>query len=342
MKQAATKPLLITMGCPVGIGPELILKFFTRPDNPQRRLPVVVVGDPAVLHWCSRVLALPAAIVPWQPGNPVDPDVLPVYLPPASSPLDPAALTWGQPDRQTGAAMADWIEGAVALIRRGAASGLVTCPISKKALHEAGSPFPGHTEMLAALCQSPAFAMMMAGRTLKVTLVTIHQSLASVPSSLTIARVAHLIDMTGRSLLGDFAIAAPRLAVAAFNPHAGENGLFGDEEERIITPAILQARQDGWLVSGPYPPDTVFHRAAAGAFDAVVCMYHDQGLIPFKLLHFADGVNVTIGLPIVRTSVDHGTAYDIAGQGIADPASLFAAVAMAAEIVANRRSIHHD
>ncbi|MEW6520902.1 MAG: 4-hydroxythreonine-4-phosphate dehydrogenase PdxA [Thermodesulfobacteriota bacterium] len=330
------KPLAITMGCPVGIGPEIILKFFAAAPHAAADRPAVVVGDPGVLEWCSRELAIPATVVSWQPGDEVAPQVIPVLRPPVLPALDPAQLTWGRPDILTGRAMGCYIETAVQLIRQGACSGMTTCPITKKSLNEAGYAFPGHTEMLAALCASSDYAMMMAGGRLRVTLVTIHAALAAVPRLLTPEKIAKLIAMTARSLQQDFAIAEPRLAVAALNPHAGESGLFGDEEESLIRPAILRARQAGWLVSGPYPADTVFYKAVSGAYDAVVCMYHDQGLIPFKLLHFQDGVNVTIGLPIVRTSVDHGTAYDIAGQGKADPASLAAAVAMARQIIANR------
>jgi 4-hydroxythreonine-4-phosphate dehydrogenase len=179
----------------------------------------------------------------------------------------------------------------------------------------------------------------MAGATLKVTLVTIHQALAEVPGAITKEAVLRMIGITGRALRDDFGIPRPRLAVAGLNPHAGEGGMFGDEEQRVIGPAVAEGRGAGWLVEGPFPPDTVFHKAVAGQFDAVVCMYHDQGLIPFKLLHFSDGVNVTLGLPMVRTSVDHGTAYDIAGKGLAEPTSLAAAVAMAEVIVANRQKL---
>jgi 4-hydroxythreonine-4-phosphate dehydrogenase len=167
--------------------------------------------------------------------------------------------------------------------------------------------------MLADLCQARDFAMMMAGATLKITLVSIHQPLAEVPGAITQEAVLRMIGITGQALRDDFGVVQPRLAVAGLNPHAGEGGMFGDEEQRVIGPAV-EAGRAGWLVEGPFPPDTVF-KAVAGQFDAVVCMYHDQGLIPFKLLHFSDGVNVTLGLPIVRTSVDHGTAYDIAARG---------------------------
>jgi 4-hydroxythreonine-4-phosphate dehydrogenase len=213
---------------------------------------------------------------------------------------------------------------------------MTTCPITKSALQAAGYNYPGHTEMLADLCQCSDYAMMMAGPSLKVTLVTIHQSLQTVSGDLSIGKIVKLIALSGRSLQNDFGIKTPRLAVAGLNPHAGEGGIFGDEESRLIAPAVAAAREAGWQVEGPFPPDTVFNKALGGNFDLVVCMYHDQGLIPFKLLHFADGVNVTIGLPIIRTSVDHGTAYDIAGQGKASPVSLAAAYEMAALIAENR------
>jgi 4-hydroxythreonine-4-phosphate dehydrogenase len=189
--------------------------------------------------------------------------------------------------------------------------------------------------MLAALCACSDYGMMMAGTTLRVTLVTIHQALRDVPRHLSIESVCRLIDLTARSLQVDFGIDQPAIAVAGLNPHAGEDGLFGQEEKTIIGPAVKKTA-GVWNVEGPFAPDTVFNQAVSGRFDAVVCMYHDQGLIPFKLLHFADGVNVTIGLPIVRTSVDHGTAYDIAGKGVASPESLKAAYHMAADIVRNR------
>ena len=331
------KPLAITMGCPVGIGPEIILKFFAAADSAgDRDMPAVVVGDPAVLAWCGRSLGLAADVVAWQPGEPVPARAIPVFRPPDLPELLPQNLVWGRPDRQTGLAMGRAIEAAVHGILGHVFSGMVTCPIAKKALHAAGYTFPGHTEMLASLCRSREYAMMMAGDRLRVTLVTIHTPLRDVPASLTTEKIHKLIEMTATSLQRDFAVSRPRLAVAALNPHAGEAGMFGNEEELVISPAIRRARRDGWLADGPYPADTVFFKAAAGDYDAVVCMYHDQGLIPFKLLHFKDGVNVTIGLPLVRTSVDHGTAYDIAGQGLADPASLAAAVRMARAIIANR------
>ena len=190
--------------------------------------------------------------------------------------------------------------------------------------------------MLASLTKASSFAMMMAGSKLRVTLVTIHCPLREVAHRLTIQAVYSMIRITHQALTIDFAIRSPQIAVAGLNPHGGENRLFGSEEQQVIGPAIEQAQKEHIDVSGPYPPDTLFFKAASGAFDAVVCMYHDQGLIPFKLLHFEDGVNVTLGLPIVRTSVDHGTAYDIAGKGLASHRSLDEAIKLAAFISRNR------
>ena len=244
-------------------------------------------------------------------------------------------MSWGQPDLVTGRVMGQYIIDAVSLIGARHCSALVTCPISKKSLQQAGYSYPGHTEMLAALTDTRQVRMMMAGPSLKVVLVTIHEPLRRVCELLTRQEIGNCIKMTRIALQQDFAIANPRIAVAGLNPHSGEDSLFGDEEARIIAPAVAENSVQG-DVSGPWPPDTVFYKAAAGQFDAVIAMYHDQGLIPFKLLHFHDGVNVTLGLPLVRTSVDHGTAYDIAGRNLADPTSLLAALTMAQTIAANR------
>ncbi len=330
-----SKPIGITMGCPVGVGPEIILRLFSAPREPIAAT-LVVLGDINVLRRCAVQLGLTVPIIAWCPGQKVAPGTVAVL---SLSDLSEDDCRWGQPNGQTGLAMAGYIEEAVRLIAGGELAGMVTCPIAKSALKAAGYGYPGHTEMLADLTHSDDFAMMLAGERLRVTLVTIHCALANVPAALSVAAVERLINITGGALRDDFGISSPRLAVAGLNPHAGEGGMFGDEEERYIAPAIVRARQEGWQVEGPFPPDTVFFKAANGDFDAVVCMYHDQGLIPFKLLHFADGVNVTLGLPVVRTSVDHGTAYDIAGQGIASAASLIAAVRVAAEIVNNRQGL---
>ncbi|MFN2353073.1 MAG: 4-hydroxythreonine-4-phosphate dehydrogenase PdxA [Desulfopila sp.] len=324
-------PLAITMGCPVGIGPEIILRCFGASRTTGR--PAVVIGDQAVLEWTADHLGLDISCVSWQPGDPLPAHGIPVC---SVSRLTPGALQWGSPNRQTGVAMARYIEVAVELTRQGVLDGIVTCPISKTALRMADYRYPGHTEMLADLTGQSNYTMMMVGATLRVSLVTIHCSLQESIHRLNIASICHNIQLLHSALRQDFGISQPRIAVAGLNPHAGEECLFGTEERDIIAPAIGQFRQS-MDIAGPVPPDTVFHKAAQGAYDGVVCMYHDQGLIPFKLLHFNDGVNVTIGLPIVRTSVDHGTAYDIAGLGLASMDSLAAAVELGAVIAANRK-----
>jgi len=322
----------ITMGCPVGIGPEIIIRFHQRGCAFDGFQPVVL-GDKGVLKRSRDELGAGIEVAAWRPGNPVKEGAVNVF---SLSELG-RGLCWGKPDQLTGGAMARYIESAVDLLKDDILAAMVTCPITKLALNEAGYNYPGHTEMLAALCGTDSFVMMMAGSRLRVTLASIHVGLNRVVSALDPAKIEKLIIMTGRALQVDFGIENPRLAVAALNPHAGEGGMFGDEEDRLIRPAIDKAIAGGWQVEGPFPPDTIFYRASQGQFDGVVCMYHDQGLIPFKLLHFEDGVNVTLGLPIVRTSVDHGTAYDIAGLGKASSASLEAAFSLATDIVLNRK-----
>ncbi len=324
----------ITMGCPAGIGPEILLRYLSRvtADSAIRH---VILGDIGVLEKCGRELSIGHALKVWQPGTALPDNATPVV--PVSR-LDTASFTWGQPNVSTGRAMADYIITAVDLARRNLLDGIATCPISKSSLNKAGYLYPGHTEMLAQLTGSDDYCMMMAGKKLRVTLVTIHCDLAKVPSLLNRQAVFKLITTTDKALKMDFGIRSPRIGVAGLNPHGGEEGLFGSEELMSIKPAVDQAKSAGIDAAGPFPPDTVFYRAACGDFDAVVCMYHDQGLIPFKLLHFEDGVNVTLGLPLVRTSVDHGTAYDIAGKGIANHHSLREAVRLAAFISRNRKN----
>jgi 4-hydroxythreonine-4-phosphate dehydrogenase len=326
-----SQPVAITMGCPVGIGPEIILRFFESLQGTTHSLPVVL-GDRGVLVSCADLLQSTLQPVAWQPGQEIRQGTVPVL---ELSRLEQNELHWGVPTRETSLAMAGYIRRAVQGIVQGDFSGMVTCPISKKSLNEAGIHYPGHTEMLAELTGTADYGMMMAGSRLRVVLATIHEPLSRVSALMTTEKIRNCIEMTIRSLQQDFGCTRPRVAVAGLNPHSGEQGMFGREELDIIAPAVEQYTGTG-EVSGPWPPDTVFFKAASGSFDAVVAMYHDQGLIPFKLLHFQDGVNVTLGLPIVRTSVDHGTAYDIAGKGRADSASLAAAWRMAGEIIANR------
>ena len=329
--EQASAPVAITMGCPVGIGPEIICRLLSRDDisGPGR---FVVIGDIDVLRQAAALLQLRLTCVPWQPGQSISKGTLPIFQ---VGSLGPSPLRWGQPDARTGKAMGQYIEAAVQLIEAHHCSALTTCPISKKWLQQGGYSFPGHTEMLAALTKTAKVRMMMAGSRLKVVLVTIHEPLSRVSSLLSRREIVDCIKTTREALERDFAISRPRIAVAGLNPHGGEDSLFGDEEVRIIGPAIEESSIQG-DVSGPWPPDTIFYKAANGQFDAIIAMYHDQGLIPFKLLHFHDGVNVTLGLPLVRTSVDHGTAYDIAGRNMADPSSLKAALTLAQSIVVNR------
>ncbi len=320
------------MGCPVGIGPEIIHGFFQSHENTVNFQPLVL-GDLARMKFVGSLLGIDKKVVSWLPGDNFTENTLPVL---DLTALPENSLSWGQPDLSTGRAMAEYIIQGVELIQKDLLAGIVTCPITKSALNNAGFDYPGHTEMLGDLTGVSDFRMMMAGENLKVVLVTIHEQLKRVPDLLTEDEIVACITMTIKSLQQDFALPNPRIGVAGLNPHSGEQGMFGWEEESLISPAIEQCKKLGAVVSGPYPPDTVFYRAASGEFDAVIAMYHDQGLIPFKLLHFSDGVNVTLGLPIVRTSVDHGTAYDIAGTGKADSSSLKSAWNLATKIVSNR------
>ncbi|MGB3212772.1 MAG: 4-hydroxythreonine-4-phosphate dehydrogenase PdxA [Desulforhopalus sp.] len=324
----------ITMGCPAGIGPEIILRYFAERSSLFDYQPIVL-GDAMVLEKCGADLHLPAPCVPWVPGSPVPDYGIPVVQ---LSTLALEDIEWGRPNKATGLAMGHYIEAGVKLAQQDFIQAMATCPISKSSLNDAGYHFPGHTEMLAHLTGTSSFAMMMAGDKLRVTLVTIHCPFRQVADILTSEAIYNMIQTTYQALVTDFDIDNPKIAVAGLNPHGGENNLFGVEEVQVIGPAVNRAKNDNIDISGPYPPDTVFFKAANGAFDAVVCMYHDQGLIPFKLLHFDDGVNITLGLPIVRTSVDHGTAYDIAGKGRASSRSLGEAVKRAATISYNRIS----
>lgn len=324
-------PLAITMGCPAGIGPEIVVRLYSRMHPKHQHVPVVI-GDTGVLAQAASLLKSRLRPEAWQPGKKNFPGIIPVLN---RSSLDLDQYKWGRPNNETASAMAGYIRTAAQGCLEGLFSGMVTCPISKKSLQDAGIDFPGHTEMLADLTGTREYRMMMAGSRLRVVLVTIHEPLTKVGSLITEDEILACVRMTVQSLQQDFGIDQPRIAVAGLNPHSGEQGMFGREELDVIEPVIKNYNGPG-VLSGPWPPDTVFYKAAAGDFDTVIAMYHDQGLIPFKLLHFQDGVNVTLGLPLVRTSVDHGTAYDIAGKGLADESSLQAAVVMAEQIVQNR------
>lgn len=322
-------PLIaVSMGDPAGIGPEIILKSALSTAHLCRLL---VLGDLASLVDAARRLDLPVTLIPWtlDSSYPATAGVLPVL---ELSSLAASERVPGRPSPAGGEASYRYVETGVQLALHGEIHGLVTAPISKAMWHAAGRMYPGHTELLADLTQTPEVRMMLAGSRLRVILVTTHLALARVPTVLTSANIWQTIDLTVKHLRRFHGMVRPRLAVAGLNPHAGENGAFGDEEERIVAPAIKQAQAQGLAVDGPFPADTVFVRAVRGDFDGVICLYHDQGLIPLKLLSWEDGVNITIGLPIVRTSPDHGAAFDIAGQGKADPRSLQAAIAAAVEM----------
>jgi 4-hydroxythreonine-4-phosphate dehydrogenase len=325
--------IAITMGDPAGIGPEIIAKALLMPDIYEVCRPVVL-GDIGCLEIASEAvgsLSFQGILTPPEvTGRQGIIDVMPLSdLKDSVSP--------GRPTRNGGKAMVTYILKAVELATSGQVSAMVTCPISKELMHKAGYQFEGHTELLAHLTGAKDYVMMLAGDRLRVSLVTIHCPLAEVPGRLTKDLIVKTISVTYRSLKRDFGIDKPRVAVAALNPHAGESGLFGNEDKTIVGPAVEAARDSGFPVEGPFPADTIFYHASTGRYDAVVAMYHDQGLIPLKMLHFSDAVNITLGLPIIRTSVDHGTAYDIAGKGVADPSSLIAAIKMAAKTVGARR-----
>lgn len=326
-------PLIgITMGDPAGIGPEIILKVV---GAELRSCRIVVLGDLETLRETAHRLGSPLAPMAWHPGvrYPTEAEVLPV-LP--LSQLAGENRRPGHPTTPGGEASYQYVEAGVGLTLDGTLQGLVTAPISKAMWHAAGRIYPGHTELLAALTHTPEVRMMLVGTRLRVILVTTHLALARVPAALSSERILRTISLASAHLSRFHGLRPPRLAVAALNPHAGEGGAFGDEEERLIRPAVRQAQALGLTVAGPFPADSLFVRAVQGEFDGVICLYHDQGLIPLKLLSWEDGVNATIGLPIVRTSPDHGTAFDIAGRGVANPRSLRAAIDVAVEMTKNR------
>lgn len=321
------KPLLLTMGDAAGIGPETIAKAWLAEAAPD----AVVVGSLAVMRRALQQLgaALPLAALS-DPDEPAPPGALAVWTPPGL--VEPDAWPIGRIDARCGAAAAACIEAAVRAVQAGQGRGLVTAPIHKEAMHAAGVPYPGHTEMLAALSGGARVRMMLVNSELRVVLVTVHQSLRRAIDAVTRDAVLDTIRTLDTSLRHRFGLPAPRIAVAGLNPHAGEGGLFGDEEQREIAPAIADAQALGIDASGPYAPDTVFMRARQGAFDAVVAMTHDHGLIPVKYMGLDEGVNLTLGLPFVRTSPDHGTAFDIAGTGQADARSFQAAWRLARQL----------
>ncbi|MCP9455234.1 MAG: 4-hydroxythreonine-4-phosphate dehydrogenase PdxA [Nitrospira sp.] len=332
---SAPLPLLgITMGDPAGIGPEVIAKAAA--DRSLHSLcRLMVIGSATVMDQAIRQLRLPLTVRPIESPMSFQPlEGTLAVLDPLDSPLGP--FTPGIASAVTGAASVSFIKKAVELALAGSLDGIVTAPINKEAINLAGCHYPGHTELLADLTRTDESGMMIVGGPLRVMFTTTHIAIKDLPASLTQAKIERAIRLAHSALTDLFGIKHPRIGVAALNPHAGEHGLFGDEEARVILPASQAARAQGIEASDPLPADTLFGKAAKGLYDAVVALYHDQGLIPLKLVAFGRCVNLTVGLPIIRTSVDHGTAFDIVGKGIADPGSLFEAIKLAATIAANR------
>jgi len=320
-------PLAVSMGDPSGIGPDIILKTWCQGKNLD--LPdFFVAGDINFLQGRAQALGLDLNIEAYKPGNTIY-NALPV--------LDLGCSQIGEPGKpciRDAKGTISAIDKCVELVFEGKAGGIVTCPMNKHVLYEAGFKHPGHTEYLAELGRQHTGkdympVMMLAGPQLKTVPVTIHIPLKKVPETLTTDLIIRTSHIAAKDLRKNFGIIKPRLAVSGLNPHAGENGSIGREDETIVMPAVEQLKKDGIHIQGPMPADTMFHEAARRTYDVAICMYHDQALIPAKTLGFDDAVNVTLGLPFIRTSPDHGTAYDIAGTGKANPSSFIAALKMA-------------
>lgn len=320
------KPLALTMGDPAGIGAEIIAAAYR---SGQATSPFFCIDDPGRLRAEGLVVAEIAAP---DEAAAVFPNALPVLNEPLATPAPP-----GAPAPANAASTINSIKRGVEFAMTGDASAVVTTPINKKALYDgAGFTFPGHTEFLAILAGVPRSVMMLAAPGLRVVPTTIHIPLAEAPKTLTTPLILETARILDTALKVDFGIEAPRIAAAGLNPHAGEGGAMGYEDLSVIAPAIRELQAEGIDIVGPLPADTMFHAAARERYDAALCMYHDQALIPVKMLDFAKGVNITLGLPFIRTSPDHGTAYDIAGQGKADASSLIEALNVAADMARHR------
>lgn len=323
-------PLAVALGDPAGIGPEIVAAAWA--TRRARNLPpFFAIGD---LRSIKAVSDVPIVVL----GAPGDAAAMYPHALPLVQVDDPGEIVPGCPNLPGARCALDSLELAVGLCRAGTASGIVTGPVSKAQLYAIGFTYPGQTEFIAERCGVAAgnVAMMLAGPTLRTVPVTIHTALAQVPAVLTTELIVSRCRVVARGLQRDFGIAAPRLAVAGLNPHAGENGTLGRQEIEVIAPAVELLRGEGIDIVGPLSADAMFHPRARAAYDAAICMYHDQALIPLKTIHFDDGVNVTLGLPIVRTSPDHGTAFGIAGQGLASAEAMIAAIALAGEAAMRR------
>lgn len=326
------RPLALSMGEPAGVGPEIIAAAWRKLSSEPQAF--VVIGD-------ARLMAAQGVPVAEVIGPSDAAEAFSRSVPVLHRPL-PVEAVAGRPDPRNAASVADWIEEGVGLALSGEVGGLVTAPIAKAPLYAAGFRFPGHTEFIAELTADAPFAdtrgpvMMLTAKDLRACLVTIHVALDQVPQLLTHDRVCRTARVVHETLRRDFGIPRPRLALAALNPHAGEGGALGLQEIEVLRPAAEALRREGVAITDPLPADTLFHDEARLTYDAAVCLYHDQALIPVKTLDFWGGVNATLGLPIVRTSPDHGTGFDIAGQGVARPDSLIAAIRLASEMAAAR------
>ncbi len=326
------KPVVaVTMGDPAGVGPEVVLKALAHPAVRQA-CRTLVLGDWGILTRTLKGRRSEPKLVPWERGRPWPrgDDGAVVH---SLSSLSPAQCQPGRPSRACGEAAYRYIKEAAKLALSGSVDAIATAPINKKVLQLAGYQYSGHTELLAELARVRECRMMLLGSKLKVVLVTAHLPLMRVCGELTRRKIRVTLELADQALRQYFGRSRPRLAVAALNPHAGEEEIFGHEEKKIILPAVQEAQRRGIRALGPFPADSLFYQAARGDYDAVICMYHDQGLIPLKLLHFIGGVALTLGLPFVRTSVDHGTAYDIAGKDKADETSMREAILLAARLV---------
>ena len=335
----ARKPIVaVTMGDPAGIGPEVVRKALSDPRI-KRVCSPLILGDWEVLGRAWKAKTKAAELVCWQPGQALLPLLQSQYagVVCSLSSLSARESRPGCPTKAAGHAAYRYIVVAAKLALSGLAEAMATAPISKSILKEAGYDYPGHTELLAELGRTPQCRMMLIGKKLRVVLVTGHVAFTQVARSLSREGIGKTLELAHRSLQNFFGIERPRIAVAALNPHGGEAGIFGDQETTTIAPAVQAAKRKGIQAFGPFAADSLFYRAARGEYDAVVCMYHDQGLIPLKLHHFFGGVALTLGPPFIRTSVDHGTAYDIAGQGKADASSMKEAILLAARLALQNR-----
>jgi 4-hydroxythreonine-4-phosphate dehydrogenase len=336
MRSNRQAPLGLTMGDPAGIGAEVILKTAAALSRKRLRPPLVVIGDVEAMRAAASRLGDVPTPVRWDPDDGT-PDISRELAVLNVGQLPPSAYRPGRPTVKGAAAAYDYVVTGAKMALGGEVSALVTAPLSKQWLSRAGHHLPGHSELLARLSGVKCWRMMFVGRRLRVALVTVHMRLSQVPRALTRQAVFDTIHMLDIHMRDELHISRVRIAVLGLNPHAGEGGLFGDEEIRTIGPAISQARRHGIEAFGPLAPDSAFVRESGSfGFDAAVAMYHDQGLIAVKSLEFAHAVNVTLGLPFVRTSPDHGTAFDIAGSGSANPASMIAAVSYAWRLAKRR------